>query len=139
MNKTHYQLPVLIYDEECSLCLRFMQALERLPGTEGITKIPLQDENLYAHFTDITMDDCFEEIHLITEEGKILRGNQVPEALINKFPAVKKFSWLIESQMGQKAIDYFHHVASNYRKRLKKDCPGCNKKHRRKSSPDLGA
>tara|TARA_Y100000590_G_scaffold281237_2_gene316328 strand:+ start:220305 stop:220658 length:354 start_codon:yes stop_codon:yes gene_type:complete len=117
-----------------------MQALENLPGTEDITKIPLQDENLYSHFTNLTIDDCYEEIHYIDENEQILKGNQVPEALINKFPAVKKFSWLIESQMGQKAIDYFHHVAANYRKKLKKGCTGCNnKKHRHKRSPDIGA
>lgn len=139
MNQPHYKLPVLIYDEECSLCLRFMQALEKLPGTEKITKIPLQDENLYHHFTELKMDDCFEEIHYIDEEGQILKGNQVPEVLISKFPNVKKFSWLIESQMGQKAIDYFHHMASNYRKKLKKDCPGCNKKSHKRRNPDIGA
>lgn len=139
MKQSHYKLPVLIYDEDCPLCVRFMQTLEKLPGTERITKIPLQDENLYFHFTEITQDQCFEEIHYIDESGNILKGNQVHEALIGMFPAVKKFSWLIESQMGQKAIDYFHHMASNYRKKLKKECSGCNKKHRIKRNPDIGA
>lgn len=138
MKQSHYKLPVLIYDEDCPLCVRFMQALERLPGTEAITKIPLQDENLYLHFTEITQDECFEEMHYIDEDGKILKGNQVPEVLIGKFPAVKKFSWLIESQVGQKAIDYFHLMASKYRKHLKKDCPDC-KKNRRRRNLDIGA
>lgn len=116
-----------------------MQALERLPGTDSITKIPLQDENLYNHFTELTMEACFEEIHYIDEHGLVKKGNEVAEALVNKFPQVQKFAWLIESEMGKKAIDYFHHVASNYRKRLKKDCPSCNKKKTVRRKPDLGA
>lgn len=116
-----------------------MQALERLPDTQNITKVPLQDENLYLHFTELTMDDCFEEIHYIDENSKVFKGAQVPEILIGKFPAVKKFSWLIESQVGQKAIDYFHYMASNYRKRLKKDCPDCKRKRNKFKNPKARA
>ena len=120
------QLPLLVYDSECSLCLRFTQALQRLPGTAHINKISIHEENLYKNFPDLSKEECHKVVHLIIEDKTILAGAQVLEYLIERFPGVSKFAWLIESNMGRKTIDYFHKVANKCRQSLIKRCSTCN-------------
>lgn len=125
MNDNPFPLPLLIYDSECSLCVRFTQALQKLPGTSKINKMSLHEKELYNHYPSLNKEDCQKVIHLILENGDILAGPKVLEYLIEQFPGVSQFSWLIESEMGQKAINYFHKIANSARRSLIKRCPAC--------------
>jgi predicted DCC family thiol-disulfide oxidoreductase YuxK len=125
MTKEEFKLPLLIYDSKCSLCVRFTQALQNLPGTNKINKISLHTEELYSRYPLLNKEDCKKVIHLILENNEILAGPKVLEHLIELFPGVSKFTWLIESKMGQKTLDYFHKVANKARQSLIKRCPTC--------------
>lgn len=125
MNNEEFKLPLLIYDSECSLCVRFTQALQKLPATKNINKVSLHTEELYLKYPKLNKDQCKEVVHLILENEEILAGPKVLEHLVEQFPGVSKFAWLIESKMGQKTIDYFHKVANKARQSLIKRCPAC--------------
>ena len=125
--KNLFPLPILLFDNECSLCLRFKQSLERIPGTENITMVPIQNEDIYKAFPLLDPMATSETIHLINEQEQILKGSQVISYLIKKFPLVKNFAWLAESEIGNRAIEYFHDMVDRARKDLIRNCNGCGK------------
>lgn len=126
--------PVLIYDQECSLCERFKKALDFLDKEERIEKVALQEDWIYENYPKLKREECEEVIHLIDANGNILKGPEVVEFLVSFYPGVKRFSWLIESESGKKAVDFFYDKVNQIRKNLKDDCPDCRSKgrHRRK-------
>ena len=121
-----FQLPCLLYDEACPLCLRFKQSLQRIELDIKLFYYPIQDKHLYAKFSQITESDTSKEIHLILSNSQVLRGSEVISYLAKQNQAVHKFSWLIESKMGQKAIDIFYKTSNKYRQTLRKCCQKCN-------------
>lgn len=116
---------ILFYDSECSLCLRFKQALDRLPGTNKIQKVSIHGPDAFANHPELSLEKCSKEVHLVDENGKILVGEEVIEYLISSFPGVEKFAWLLESGMGQKAVEYFNTIAKLTRETLRKRCSTC--------------
>lgn len=126
-NLINQKLPVLFYDDQCTLCLRFKMALDRLPGTDSISKMSIHDDEVYRIFPNLKKDECEKVVHLIDEKNTVLKGPEVITYLLEKFPGVEKFAWLLESNMGQKAIQFFNKIVENYREELQNDCPGCNK------------
>lgn len=115
----------LFYDSECSLCLRFKQALDRIPGTSNVQKVSIHEPNAFANHPKLSKEQCEKEVHLVDENGNVLVGDEVIEYLISKFPGVEKFSWLLESGMGQKAVEYFNTIAKLTRETLRKRCSTC--------------
>lgn len=118
--------PTLIYDNECPLCVRFSQALNKLEATAHIQAIPLQNPEVYEMFPDLSYEDTVKELHLI-DNDTTYRGSQVIEYLITLSPLVKKFSWLIESESSKKTLNIFYQTANLYREALRKRCTKCNK------------
>jgi predicted DCC family thiol-disulfide oxidoreductase YuxK len=115
----------ILYDDNCSLCKRFKEGLEKIPGTENIMMISVHDENIYSVFPQLNKEECLKEIHFIDLNLNIFKGKDALTKIIKKFPLAEKFSWLIESGMGQKAIDFFNEVAKTFREELNKKCKGC--------------
>ena len=124
------QKPILIYDRECALCKRFAQALDFLDKDESIVKVPLQEEWLYEKHPKLVREECEQAIHLIKPDGTIIKGAAVIEFLVVYYPGVRKFSWLVESESGKKAVGFFYDKVNELRDKMKKDCKGCNKKGR---------
>lgn len=117
---------IILYDENCSLCRRFKEALERIPGTEKIMMVSVHDENIYGTFPQLDKNECLKEIHFLDLNLNIFKGKDALTQIIKRFPLAEKFSWLIESGMGQKVINYFNDTAKFYRDHLIKDCKNCN-------------
>ena len=47
------KLPLIIYDSECPLCVRFKQGLEILDFDKRVHYLPLNDENIFAEFPEL--------------------------------------------------------------------------------------
>jgi predicted DCC family thiol-disulfide oxidoreductase YuxK len=116
----------ILYDENCGLCRRFKEALERIPGTEEISMVSVHDENIYTSFPQLNKEECLKEPHFIDENLNIFKGKEAITQIIKRFPLAEQFSWLIESGMGQKAVGFFNKVAKSLREEFTKDCKGCN-------------
>ena len=108
-------------------------ALERIPGTAHITKVSIHEAEIFEHFPQLKIEDCHQLLHLIDEKGTILVGEKAVSYLISQFPGVKKFAWLLESNMGEKTVNFFYEMSEKYRKTLLKRCPGCKNKRIRNS------
>jgi predicted DCC family thiol-disulfide oxidoreductase YuxK len=118
--------PVIIFDQECPLCVRFKQSLLFLDRGNKFDFVPLQDETIYIKYPILNREECEKDIHILVNEDKFYKGKEALEYLIENYPKVKSFSWLIESESGQKALNFFHDKVSDLRKHLK-NCPRCPK------------
>jgi predicted DCC family thiol-disulfide oxidoreductase YuxK len=125
------KLPILIYDEDCPLCLRFKQALSLMDTKNYINFVSLKDDSVFLNFPQLKREECSEKIHLLTEEEKILIGPEVIEYLIRYYPVVNKLTWLIETGSGKKAINLFHQKVEEMKELLKKkdECQECPRKN----------
>ncbi len=120
--------PILIYDSECSLCERFASTIKRMDSTSHIELIPLKEEEVYQNFSILNRSECEKEIHLLIAADQVLKGPKVIEYLITLNPTIKKISWLIQSNAGQKAMDIFYKSSNLYRESLLNRCPKCKNK-----------
>lgn len=119
-----YQLPLILYDHECPLCLRFKQGLEFLD--KSLNFVSARDEEVYAQFPELSRQACLDKVHLITIEGKVLAGPEVVDFLIEKLPGVSKLSWLLDNEQGKKVKDYFYQKVEELRTLSQKKDNDCN-------------
>ena len=119
------KLPILLYDEKCPLCVRFKQSLQRLEGGDEINFVSIYNDEVYEQYSELDKDQCHEVVHLIRKDKSIISGERVIKHLIQLYPLVNKFAWLLDSNMGQKAVNYFHSMTNKMRKDLKRKCPSC--------------
>lgn len=126
------KLPVLLFDAECSLCVRFTQGLKLIDKNNHINMVEIQNHEIYEEFPELTFEDCSETIHLINAENEILKGGDVIKFLVKEIPAVSKFAWLLEPESASKAMDVFYSKVNEVRKQIKKS-KGCNNCGKRRS------
>ncbi len=119
--------PIVIFDSECPLCVRFKQSLLFLDKGREFDFVSLQEEYLFQKYPILNKSECEKEIHVLKSENEVIRGGEALSFIISKYDGVKKFSWLIETESGQKAINTFYDRVNHMRKKFKKNCPGCNK------------
>jgi predicted DCC family thiol-disulfide oxidoreductase YuxK len=125
-----YHLPVILYDPECPLCLRFKQGLEFLD--KNLNFVSVRDEDIYTEFPDLNRQECLEKIHMITVENKIMSGPEVVDELVKTLPGVSKFAWLLDNEQGKKVKDFFYQKVEELReitlKKQNEDCNECPRK-----------
>jgi len=108
----------LLYDGECSLCVRFADAARRFGDPEDLEVTPLQRHLLYD--SSIPEEKLLEEIHLLGEQGEIFRGSQAIEKVLILVPRLAPMRWMIETGAGKKSLGLFYRVANRFRGRCKK-------------------
>lgn len=122
--------PLLLFDKDCQLCLRFKIALEKLDIENRINFVPVGTDQVYHDFPDIDREQSKEVLHFIDEKGVVHRGGEIAPALANQFPAINKISWLLETDVGKKISNFFYDKVNELRKSslLERHCPDCHKK-----------
>lgn len=124
-----YHLPLVLFDPECPLCLRFKQGLEYLD--KNLNFVSAREHEIYSQFPELSRQECLEKVHMITEENKILKGIEVVDYLAVKLPGISKFAWLLESDQGQKVKEYFYQKVEELREITRKsheECDQCPRK-----------
>jgi predicted DCC family thiol-disulfide oxidoreductase YuxK len=118
-------LPIILYDPECPLCLRFKQGIEFLD--KSLTFVSARDDQIYLIFPELDKKNCLEKVHLITSERLVLAGPEVVDYLVKTLPGVSKFAWLLENEQGRKVKDFFYHKVEELRElsTKKDDCHQC--------------
>jgi predicted DCC family thiol-disulfide oxidoreductase YuxK len=120
-----YALPIILYDEKCVLCTRFKYAFQKIPGNKKISFVNLHEKRLYQIFSQLNYEQTQQEVHIIDKDGQILKGDQAISFVILLFPIAKKLTWLLESGMGKKALQFFRNASEYYREKLLKECNRC--------------
>ncbi len=119
-----YQLPVVLYDPECPLCLRFKQGLEYLD--RSLHFVSAREEDVYAAFPELSRQACLEKVHMITADKKILSGPEVVDYLLHSLPGVSKLAWLLDTDQGKKVKDFFYEKVEELRELSQKKTEDCN-------------
>ena len=120
----NYQLPIVLYDPECPLCVRFKQGLEYID--KSLHFVSAREEAVYIAFSELSQPACLEKIHMITIENQILVGPEVVDYLVSRIPGVSKLAWLLESDQGKKVKDYFYQKVEELRELSQKKDSDCN-------------
>lgn len=108
------------------MCNRFKLALEKLDFENKIEYVSLHEDTIYEKFPQLSKQKCNDTIHLLTETDEVLKGARVLEYLVKLFPGVNKLAWLLETESGQKAMDFFYERLQTIRKSSKWPCPKCD-------------
>lgn len=123
---TNYHLPLVLFDPECPLCLRFKQGLGFLD--KNLTFVSAREEEVYAAFPELDRQACLEAVHMITADKKILKGPEVVDYLVETLPGVSKLAWLLDNEQGKKVKNYFYEKVEELREltnRKDSDCEQC--------------
>ncbi|MCF8058574.1 MAG: DUF393 domain-containing protein [Bacteriovoracaceae bacterium] len=127
MNDKSILTPFIIYDPECPLCVRFKQALEQMNFDMPLYFYPLDHPELFVQFPKLNKETINKEVHLILDvEGEnALKGHQVIDFLARHNNTVKKFAWLLETDIGEKASHIFYKSVNKLRESLHNHCSNC--------------
>lgn len=129
--KQSLKFPVVLFDSKCPMCIRFAQGISKLdPESEKINVTDLHQQWIYETHEFLDYEKVQDDIHFINEKHEIFIGKEAISQMAMLIPQVKKFSWLIESESGQKALEYFHNATSRLKTSLRKSCPECTKRAR---------
>lgn len=123
-----YHLPLILYDSECPLCLRFKQGLEYLD--KNLTFVSAREDDVYLEFPELSKKECLEKVHLITADRMIISGPEVVDYLIQTLPGVSKLAWLLDNDQGKKVKEFFYQKVEELRELTTKkddDCQQCPK------------
>ena len=123
------KLPVILFDPECPLCVRFKMALERMNFDQPIYFLPYNSKEVCDSFPNLSQDELTKEVHLVlnSEGTQVLRGAEVIEYLAKHNESIKKLSWLLESNVGEKASHLFYNTVNKLRESLHNQCSNCRK------------
>jgi predicted DCC family thiol-disulfide oxidoreductase YuxK len=124
-----YHLPLVLYDPECPLCLRFKQGLEFMD--KSLCFISARDEQIYVEFPELSRQECLDKIHMVTVDRKILVGPEVVDFLAHQLPGISKLAWLLNNEQGKKVKEYFYQKVEELRElsqRKDGDCNECPRK-----------
>lgn len=124
-----YHLPLVLYDPDCPLCLRFKQGLEFLD--KDLCFVSAREDLVYQEFPELSRQACLEKVHLITAEKKIVVGSEVVDYLAQRLPGVSKLAWLLDTDKGKKVKDYFFQKVEELRELSQKQDSDCNQCPRR--------
>lgn len=120
-------LPLILFDPDCPLCLRFKQGVEFLD--KNIRFESVHSDDVYLEFPELDKNKCLEKVHLITKERSLLSGPEVVDYLVKTLPGISKFAWLLENDQGSRIKNYFYQKVEELRELSKKseDCNQCPK------------
>ena len=125
-----YHLPLVLYDPECPLCVRFKQGLEYLD--KSLNFVSVREDEVYTVFPELSRQDCISRVHLITADKEILMGPEVVDYLVKTLPGVSKLSWLLDNEQGQKVKNYFYEKVEELRELTQKKQEECDQCPRRR-------
>jgi glyoxylase-like metal-dependent hydrolase (beta-lactamase superfamily II) len=62
---------------------------------------------------------------LIDENGKVHKGPEVIQYLAHFFPTISKLAWMLETDVGKKALDFFYQKVNDIRNSQINSCEKC--------------
>ncbi len=84
------EIPVLIYDGECSVCRNAVEWIRARAAPETFEYLSCHSEDLPRRFPQIEKNACLTAMHLVLQDGSVLAGEQAaPEILLR----LRRFRW----------------------------------------------
>lgn len=118
---------IALYDGECSLCKESKRIFEKLDSFQKVHWISLQEYEQVEQAISFNKIDLRKELHIITTEGKVLKGFYAVRYLLLFFPVTIIVGALLfvpfTSLLGKPIYKW---VAKNRHRFLKKKCDNGN-------------
>jgi predicted DCC family thiol-disulfide oxidoreductase YuxK len=129
MSAEKLKTPLILFDPDCALCVRFKQAMEHMSFDCDISFTPYENPYLLERFPTLKNFQLSKEVHLVVDDSAqtVLVGEQVIEFLVKHNPKARKLAWLLESNVGEKASHYFYKSVNKLRESLQHHCSNCRK------------
>ena len=86
--------PVVVYDGECSFCLRQIERIKRRDRRSRFEYVPRQSPGLDERFPRLKDDDFDSGMRLITPHGEILVGADALYHIVRRLPIWGKMAWV---------------------------------------------
>ena len=107
----------LLYDENCSLCVRFMQAVKRRDRRGRIEPVGFQDFRIPTIVPLMTRGELENSFHLVFPDGKVKSGPQAMPHLLELLPSMRLVGWLLRIVPGSEKIsEWIYARIAAYRK-----------------------
>lgn len=78
---------IALYDETCSLCKESKRILEKFDSFKKVQWVSLQEYEKVEQAISFNKVDLRKELHIITNDGKVLKGFYAVRYLLIFFPA----------------------------------------------------
>jgi predicted DCC family thiol-disulfide oxidoreductase YuxK len=109
--------PILLYDGHCPFCLREAQRLERWVQRR-VRLESFRDPTVLARYPQLTAEACAEAIHLVTPDGRTLRGAEAVAETLRLRPALAPIWWLYRLPLLRQLLDRAYAAIARNRFRL---------------------
>jgi len=86
--------PVVVYDGECSFCLRQIERIKVRDRRSQFEFVPRQSPGLDERFPRLADDDFNSGMRLVTPEGEILVGADALYHIVRRLPIWGKVAWI---------------------------------------------
>ncbi len=104
----------VLYDGQCEICQACISWLKTLDHNNKTICLPISSEALSACDSRLRMDDCLQQLHVVTPEDEILAGWDAVTCLARLFPSTRIIGvlgeWFPFRQAGRRCYGF---VAAN--------------------------
>ena len=87
----------LLYDEDCSLCLRFQKAIRELDEAGRIEPVGFHDPRIPEIVPNMGPQELVNNFHLVFPDGSVKSGNQALPDLLSLLPSLRFVGWILKT------------------------------------------
>jgi len=85
----------LLYDDACSLCVRFKETIQRWDRRRAIDPVPFTDFRIPKIVPRMTRGQLENSFHLVFPDGRVESGDRAIPSLLALLPGGKPIAWLL--------------------------------------------
>lgn len=100
------------------MCIRFAEAVRRFGDDKILHAVPIQRH--LSENQSISEEDLLKEIHLLCDDGTVLKGAEAIQKIVTLVPSLDSMRWMLESKLGQRSFGFFYGIANRFRRVCKK-------------------
>ena len=86
----------LLYDEGCSLCVRFQEEVNRRDRRAKIKMVGFEDPRIGQIVPGMSREELSKSFHLVLPGGKVLSGHRAMPELLRIIPGWGAAGWLLK-------------------------------------------
>jgi predicted DCC family thiol-disulfide oxidoreductase YuxK len=90
----------LLYDEACSICIRFKERIEAIDRHRRIEAVGFMDPRVPELVPGMSKGELFGAFHLVFPDGAVKSGNKAIPDLLGLLPGFGWIGWLLKTVPG---------------------------------------
>lgn len=115
----NYKHVTVLYDGLCPICLRQMAQFKRICKDPNIHWFDITHQDAWLQERDIKPIDAMLELHLVTNDGTVMKGLDAFICLWSRTPLFRPLAWLLQRRLIYSLSQRYYTKAT--RRRLRRD------------------